>query len=511
MTASQLAIALAAATAAPLAWRWRGAVRAWGWQERLAGCLLLAAVITFWLLVVSVVIGTLSSDWNGARLAPTFALVYGYRLYYPATEGPILDHLYGPVAALAFLPATIFRLPTPAILAGGLLQVCFVFGALLAFVWRAGGREAASRPLALACGLGASLLLARYSGTSYWITMVHADGPSLALGLLACTALVWRVGAPPTTRALLASATAAVLSCWAKQTAAPLPVALALALWLAHGRALAARYVITVVGIGAVFSAAFLYWFGEPLLFNMVEVASRHPWFRPGIAGLAKTVWYLLGSIWEILLLLAVGLAVTLLTRGERVPRAAQPWVAPLLAAVFLLPTGALGANKLGGQPNSFHSVYYLIAAVAAMFAGTGGRAPAARVLGWAFCAIGILAAWESGRCRPWEPRPPLWQNSNQLAYEFAARHPGEAYFPWQPLASLLAEGRLYHFEFGMADRYFGGYEPSPAHVRAHVPPRLRWIAAQARSWTSTFFPEFSEETRLPQLPGWVVRTRPPP
>ena len=71
-----------------------------------------------------------------ARLAPTFALLYGYDLYYPATEGPITNHVYGPVAAFAFLPATIFATPTPAILAGAVLQVTFIFGAMLAFVVR---------------------------------------------------------------------------------------------------------------------------------------------------------------------------------------------------------------------------------------------------------------------------------------------------------------------------------------------------------------------------------------
>src|SRR5207253_1569440 len=123
---------------------------------------------------VTAVVGTLASDWNGSRLAPIFALVRGYRLYYPATEGPILDTLYGPVAVLAFLPATLFRTPTAAILAAGALEVAFVFGAMLVFVWRAGGGAAGDRPLVAACGLGACLLMARYPAAYYWVSMVHA-------------------------------------------------------------------------------------------------------------------------------------------------------------------------------------------------------------------------------------------------------------------------------------------------------------------------------------------------
>jgi hypothetical protein len=337
--------------------------------------------------------------------------------------------------------------------------------------------------------------------------MVHADGPTLALGLLACGALLSRDGQPPTARALLVSCAAAILSCWTKQTSVPLPVALAVALWWMHGRAIATRYVLLLAAIAVPTSAAFLYWFGEPMLFNMVELASRHPWSRPGLLGLVVTIWRLLLSVWEVLAMLAIGLTVVFLHRDAETRRAATPWLPPLLAALFLLPTGALGANKLGGQPNSFHSVYYAITGSAALLAAA--RAPAARRLAWAFCLAGILAAWHSGRTH-WAR--PLWRNSQQVAFEYDQRHPGEVYFPWQPLASLLAEGRLYHFEYGIFDRALGGDPPTEQHLRAHLPPAMRWIATTHKAgWTFTLLPEFSEEVHPPELDGWDVRARPAP
>lgn len=511
MTPTLLAMALSVVSAALLAWRWRRLALASSWSQGLGACVVLTAIVTLWLLAVNAVLGTLSSDWSGARLAATFALTHGYQLYYPATEGPILNHLYGPVAALAYLPVTVFHTPNAATLAAGVLQVSFVFGAMLAFVWRAGGRTAQDSPRALACGLGACLLMARYPGTAYHFTMVHADGPALALGLLACGALVSNDGARPTTRALLLSGAAAVLSCWTKQTSAPLPLALALAVWWMYGRALAVRYALLLAAVAVPISATLLYWFGEPMLFNMVQVASRHPWVKPGLAGLAVTVWILIRDIWEVLALLAIGLVVVFLSRGTQPRGAALPWLPPLLVALFLLPIGALGANKIGGQANSFHSVYYLIAAATALLASAGRHASAARSISWALCLAGILAAWHSGRSEPWT-QPPDWANHQQAAYELALRRPGEVYFPWQPLASLLAEGRLYHFEYGLFDRVLGGYPPTPEHLRAHLPPEARWIAtSHAAGWTFTLLPEFSEEVHPPELADWKVRARPAP
>jgi hypothetical protein len=125
-------------------------------------------------------------------------------------------------------------------------------------------------------------------------------------------------------------------------------------------------------------------------------------------------------------------------------------------------------------------------------------------------CALGVFAAAQIRWCPPLSARAPGRQNNNQVAYDFAMRHPGEAYFPWQPLASLLAEGRLYHFEYGVVDRYLAGYEPTPEHLRADAPPRLRWIAASnGPTLMLRFFPEYSVPTQLAELPGWDVRSQP--
>jgi hypothetical protein len=510
MSAPHIALALTALSAALLAWRWPALMRERRPLDLLAAAVLVLAVYTLWRLALTAVFGSVTSDWNGSRLAPTVALLYGYDLYYPATQGPITNHVYGPMAAFAYLPAALLRTPTPAVLAAATQQVLFVFGAMLLFVSRAGAGSAAPRPLVVACALAACLMMSRYPGTAYWFSMVHADGPALALGLLACAALATPDGALPSRRALLASALAAVLACWTKQTAAPLPLALALALWVVHGRAAALRYVAYLAGIGAVLSAVFFAWFGRPMLFNMVEMVSRHGWIKPGIGGLAIVTWRFLSSIWALLALLAVGLAALRVVAGAEWRRGAMAWLAPLLAALLLLPTGALGANKLGGEPSSFHSAYYLLAAIAVLFARAGGRVAAAQPMGWAFCALAIAAAWQSGRCSLPADRPPLWQNQQQVAYEYALRHPGETYFPWAPLATLLAEGRLYHFEYGMLDRFLAGYEPSPEHVRANLPPHLKQLAAHARVWTfNQYFPEYTEELTLPDLPGLVVRRRP--
>ena len=52
------------------------------------------------------------TQWNDVRLIPSFSFVSEYDLYALPDSGPILNMVYGPVAALAYLPATLFSTPT---------------------------------------------------------------------------------------------------------------------------------------------------------------------------------------------------------------------------------------------------------------------------------------------------------------------------------------------------------------------------------------------------------------
>src|SRR5204863_7831074 len=114
-------------------------------------------------------------------------------------------------------------------------------------------------------------------------------------------------------------------------------------------------------------------WLGDPMIFNTIVLMRQQPWYRPGLAGVATQLPEFLANVWDLLAALGVAVVAALLVRRERTPIAASPWVPPLIAAFFLLPTGAFGANKVGGEQNSFHSGYYLVAALAALLVEIGG------------------------------------------------------------------------------------------------------------------------------------------
>jgi len=68
-------------------------------------------------------------------------------------------------------------------------------------------------------------------------------------------------------------------------------------------------------------------------------------------------------------------------------------------------------------------------------------------------------------------------------AYSFAKAHPGEVYFPYDPLTTLLTDGKLYHFDYGLYDRRLAGEEISDEHFREHIPARLKYVLYPR--WTS--------------------------
>ncbi len=98
----------------------------------------------------------------------------------------------------------------------------------------------------------------------------------------------------------------------------------------------------------------------------------------------------------------------------------------------------------------------------------------------------------------------------SQQAYAFARQNPGTTYFPWHMLASLMAEGKLYHTEGGLAQWEDADFPVSEERLRSHLPLNMRYLAFigpfGARS--SERLPEFSCRVEMPELPGWTVLAR---
>ena len=211
---------------------------------------------------------------------------------------------------------------------------------------------------------------------------------------------------------------------------------------------------------------------------------------------------------WAFFAVLLVALVDALLMNrpGRRWPRRA--WAAWFLLAVCLLPTASIGRTKVGGEVNheSF-VVFYLAAAVVCWLVSLTldrGRAFPARLAG----ALAVLVAVNSPRVLDYPGWRAAWDNQNEAAYRYDVRHPGEVYFPWNPLTSLLAEGKLYHFDYGVFDRNLGGARVSAGQVGEFLPSRRPVIAsfiAHHDYLLLEYFPDYRARPTVRELPDWKI------
>jgi hypothetical protein len=507
--------------------------------DAVAAMALLAAASWPIALLAGLLVDRLSGPWDGVRLAPAFAMARGYPIYPDAGEGPLLGYSYGPVSVLAYLPAVLAPGPTTALLGAGALTLAWAFGPVLALLIR-GVPRGPSRRVAVAVGLIVFAVLVIRSEPMRYSTMspIH-DAMALGLGLLACVALVWREGSE--IRQLAVSASLTVLAAWAKQTAVFLVPALALYCLLTRGRKAAALYVALVAGLG---TASALLWaaiFGvRPLVHYLILVQAGLPIprDRKAFVAMGNELEQLAEFPLIVLAVAAGGRAVALRiesalrARNASTPHAMPPgipWGLPLLVAAANVPIAVLGALKYGGGPNSLsYTLYYLDAAAALAVAGACAPSPGARPgpIRWAAAALALAGACvtlDSLREKPGsiifrseDVQRRLREHPNRVAFEYLKCHPGTAYFPWNPLAHLMAEGRLYSVEDaivnvppprrGGAEPDFVAFLPRDPEFVAY-PPDTTW----GRLAALRFFPSYEHQQDPGDLPGFAVYRRPKP
>jgi hypothetical protein len=508
--------------------------------ERLALLVCPAAVYVAAVLTVFRIARTPEQDWNSARLAPTVAMLHGAKLYVsPRGNGAVMNTIYPPMSYVAYLPTAIFSRPTSAILAGSSLSWLMV--ALPAFwLCAAKGRARDARWPSL-CAVGVMLVFAQAMLTSVPMLMpafhVHADAPMHGFMAASCLALyLGREGGQTSARAAAASALFASLAVWSKQTAAPMVALLPVWVAAADGTKAGRRYLAWLSGFLLGCAVVFRAFFGtSSFFFNVFRIPSRHPWYYQGPDFVRGVV--LLSAEYLSCCLLPAGLLATAVVARkllapepseERTPGGLRavlrqnPWLLFALTAAASVPTSFLSRIKVGGTWNNYGpTVYFLTLALCALLLEWHAsnrrlgrvRLDAALTLALFVSYASPLASLGERNFDDFNYAHRPSRNPQEEAYRFAKRHPSTAYFPWNPLSTLLAEGRLDHFEYGLADRELAGFRVPDAQFWKHVPPGMRYVCfppLRQDEYTMKYLPEFTRRVEVPGLPGWICYERGP-
>jgi hypothetical protein len=470
-------------------------------------------------------------EWNNVRLAPAFAIARGFELYSRPAHGAALSAMYGPVSAVAYLPATLAASPTVALLVAGGLALAYDFLPVLALFLRASGRRDPPGRGTAAISLSAFAVFGIVSldlpSLNYSAGRVHADAPALGLAMAACVATLegWAG----------ASAVLAGLSVLTKQTMLPIVVVLPVWVLLTTGRRALGRYLLGLALGGGLLLAATLAWFdARGLLFNVLTVPGRYPWKGRFPTNLMHSELGLLREGLFFLVALTAG-AVLLFSWADagdgpswRRRLAENPWCLIGSVGVAMIPISVLGFVKEGGVVNAYSPTTYFLAAAFFLMAAQRLRPepraaprPEVRRLLATLAIVGVSAYLIIAvqavtmnviglrRIRPWANRP-------QIAYDYLRRHPGAAYFPSQPLAHLMAEGKLYHFLGALHERRVARIFVSEELVRAHLPPgfeTLCYSTAKTEMYgdelASEFLSEYSVPVEVAELPGFACYRKP--
>ena len=256
---------------------------------------------------------------------------------------------------------------------------------------------------------------------------------------------------------------------------------------------------------------------------------------------------------------------------------AANGWALPVLAGVAAIPISAAGTVKVGGYTNSESpTLYFLAAGFVAMIVQGHARSPGratARAGLIALAGLVVGMTWEA-QSRPYDlnvvllcvvaysallhavdrASPPddgpagfarsllvaltaaaacattqeaagtsirldtapafdRQHNFSRLAFDYLRAHPRRAYFPMNPLAHMLAEGKLYHFLGSVHEWDFARIPVDPGHLRAHLPPDFEVVCypnapTMYNDLLNRFLPEYSEPVAIPGLPNFKCYAR---
>jgi hypothetical protein len=462
--------------------------------------------------------------WNEIRWSRSLALAHGQTIYRGQNDpGPIVGTLHTPVSHVFYRLLTGWiGDPTQAILAGSMVSIVLVFGALAWLFIRRRSPGSAGWVGAALCFLWCAFGIMQSPSCYNVVVSVHTDACAVAFAIVACGLLCGLRPSSNSHARIWLCAGAVVLSVWSKQTMLPLAAALAVFIWLADGVGVLKRYLVAFVSLAAaVLCLTLAVVPASAFFFNVVTLATHRPrWIDAftRLVGVFRTAKLeALGSLLPVLFFIIAGWdALRGQAAASRRLLVECRWLVFVFAAVSLTPGTIQAVATVGGDINHAGIVLCMLLTAAAL-AVQQNLPSAGRLVQRAaslFLIVGLLVnvtpAAAFGLPAAFER---LADNPSEVAFRYASRNPNQAYFPWNPSVSLLTERKLYHFEMSLKDRELAGYPPSDEQVRSGLPSGVRFVAIPPglRFYSKSLKSAFRDyrETKLPELPGWLVYEKP--
>jgi hypothetical protein len=298
-------------------------------------------------------------------------------------------------------------------------------------------------------------------------------------------------------------------------------LAVALFLGVTAGAKLLAHFGAAVMVGGAVLLGAILALVpAHAFLFNTVTLAAHRPLKNGYIDLLVKS--YREGKLDALPALFPILLLVVCQwIAAERRPDLrgfvlANRWFAFALAASALIPVTVKAIATVGTDVNHLGLVLYLLFVAAGLAIEQCIADPNNSFLrgaAWMCAALGISVGIAPGTLLSLPARlRAAHSNAPEAALRYELRRPGRAYFPCNPMVSLLSNGKVYHVDYSVYDREIAGYPLTAHQFEAGLPSGFKVVAIppgeQPQSSALRHMLESYEQVADKELPGWTVYER---
>jgi hypothetical protein len=190
------------------------------------------------------------------------------------------------------------------------------------------------------------------------------------------------------------------------------------------------------------------------------------------------------------------------------------------VVSIFMIPASLAAYLKIGGYNNSLacSQFFVLLAAMSGLvdvFSTSQTTAPlrvatSGGLLIFSFVlTIKATLAGTYGVVSAWAAILHPYDNPQQTAFAYAQKHPETIYCPWNPLTTLLADGKLYHFEWGIIDRFQAHLSVSDEQYVRHFPQYMTKVvyvhSPQSTEALKVLIDFRSKPVADPELPKCIV------